>query len=198
MPNHRFVRHFFFFLLAAAFVGLTAFSAYAQSVPRVQWFFDADFTQTDKDCDGSLNNIGYVVAVNFNMFISSVEYMIQYPAKMTWTFDIPMNANQLNLGNTSVGVASAWTLPLDCFQPTVIMQVLYDWRCGNCDNPYDKNQPIVVGPDPTSGLLRFIRWPDNAEFQAIGMVSFVCYFTGPPPPTPVEPTTWGRIKALYE
>ncbi|MCH7548656.1 MAG: hypothetical protein IH969_03805 [Candidatus Krumholzibacteriota bacterium] len=194
MPNHRFVRHFFFFLLAAAFVGLTAFSAYAQSVPRVQWFFDADFTQTDKDCDGSLNNIGYVVAVNFNAFISAVEYRIDYPPRdFSWEFDLVVNENQFFIGSTPFGIASAWSLPLDCFQPTVIMQVLYDWSgCNNCNPAANTNQPIVAGPNPSSGRLRFVRFPDNAEFDAIGMLSLVC-----PGTIPVEETTWGQVKALY-
>ena len=191
------MRHRLLFLLAPMFVGLTAFSATAQ-IPNVQWFFDEGLTQTSKDCDGTTNQIGYVVAVNFNAFISAVEYIVEYPPSgdMQWLSDIPVNENQLNIGNTSAGVASAWSLPLDCFQPTVIMRVLYDWnRCGNCDNLNNQYQPIIVGADPISGQLRFVRWPDNAEFQAIGMLSLVCDTTNPPA---VEETTWGHVKALYE
>ena len=189
----RFILRLFF--LATIFVGLTAFRAYAQ-IPNVQWFFDANLTQTAFDCDGTTNQFGYIVAVNFNAFISAVEYKMDYPptGDLIWRIDIPVNPNQLNIGNTSVGVASAWSLPLDCFQPTVIMQVLYDWSgCNNCNPAANTNQPIVAGPNPSSGRLRFVRFPDNAEFDAIGMLSLVC-----PGTIPVEETTWGQVKALYE
>jgi hypothetical protein len=180
-------------VLAAAFVGLTAVGAYAQ-IANVQWFFDENLTQTSKDCDGSSNQTGYVVAINFNAFITAVEYMIVYPSDLVPTFDISVNEFQLNIGNTSTGVASTWSLPLDTFQPTVIMQVLYDWnQCGNCNPAANKNQPVLAAADPVSGLLQYLRFPDNASFTAIGMTSLVC-----PGTVPVEETSWGAVKALYD
>ncbi|MCH7548849.1 MAG: hypothetical protein IH969_04815 [Candidatus Krumholzibacteriota bacterium] len=189
------MRHRLFCFLATVFVGLTAFRAYAQ-IPNVQWFFDANLTQTAFDCDGTTNQFGYIVAVNFNAFISAVEYKINYPTSgdILWVADISVHASQLNIGNTTIGVASAWSLPLNCFQPTVIMQVLYDWRnCGDCTPIVNLIQLILAGPDPTSGRLRFVRFPDNAEFDAIGMTSLVCGAI-----LPVAETTWGQVKALYE
>ncbi len=135
-----------FLLLSAVFVILTAFNAHAQ-IPNVQWFFDANLTQTAFDCDGSTEQIGYVVATNFNEFISAIEYIIEYPPSgdIFWRADLSVNPNQLNIGNTLVGVASAWSLPLNCFQPTVIMKVLYDWvNCNNCNPAANQVQPITI------------------------------------------------------
>jgi hypothetical protein len=181
-------------VLAAAFVSLTALGAYAQ-IPNVQWFFDENLTQTSADCDGSAFNTGYIVAVNFNEFISSVEYTINYPVSgdMTIVGEGSVNALQLNIGNTQTGIASAWALPLNCFQPTVILQVIYSWNsCSNCNPGANKNQSIVADIHPT-GRLSYVRWPDNTRFDAIGMTSLVC-----PGAIPTEETSWGAVKALYD
>ena len=189
MPNGRFILPLS--LLATALVCLTAFSAHAQFFPRVQWFFDADLTQTDKDCDGSLAQLGYIVATDFNAWFSAVEYTVPYPHQMSWLADISVNENQVNIDFTSIGVASAWTIPMNGFSPVVIMKVLYDWRCGNCNKPSNAYGPIVVGPHP-SGRLSFVTFALE-RFDAMGMTSMVCLL-----PFPVEPTTWGRVKALYD
>jgi hypothetical protein len=175
-------------VLAVAFLSISAVGAFAQ-IPFVQWYFDANLTQTSADCSGQPAQFGYVVAVNFNVFLSSVEYQISYPPSMLWVADLSVNTNQLNIGSTPLSVASVWALPLNTFQPTPIMRVLYDWNCP--DGCYGI-QPVEVGPHQT-GRLSYVRFGDNARFDAIGMVSLVC-----PGPIPTEETSWGRVKALYD
>jgi hypothetical protein len=180
-------------VLAAAFLSLTAVGAFAQ-IPFVQWYFDANLTQTAADCidlpiEPSTLQTGHVVAVNFNVFLSSVEYTISYPPSVLWFADVPVNVNQLNIGATETGVASAWALPLNTFSPTPIMRVLYNWNCqGGCYGI----QPIEVGPHPT-GRLSYVQFGNNVRRDAIGMISLVC-----PDPIPAEETSWGKVKALYE
>ena len=190
MPNGRFILPLS--LLATALVCLTAFRAHAQ-IPCVQWYFDADLTQTDRDCDGSFAQLGYVTAVNFNVWFSAVEYMVSYPPQIFWMADIPVNENSSCIGSTPVGIACAWKIPMNGFSPVVIMKVQYDWRCPNCNRPRDGSQPVIVGPHPT-GRLSYITFALE-RFDAIGMVSMVCKFK---PPVPVEETSWGKVKALYD
>jgi hypothetical protein len=180
-------------VLAAAFVSIAAIGAMAQPVPFVQFYFDENHTMTAMDCPGpsSTPETGYIVAVNFNVFFTAIEYSVAYPPSMVFVADVRVNANQLNIGNSASGISSAWSLPMAGFNPIRILEVLYMWNCDDC---YDaQNQPIVVGPYPISGLLRYTRWPDNVLFDAVGMTSLVC-----PGPVPTEETSWGGIKALYE
>ena len=181
-------------VLAAAFISITAIGAMAQPVPNVQFYFDRNMTMTAMDCPGTSADIqsGYIVAVNFNMFFTAVEYSVPYPPSMLYLADVSVNANQLNVGNSADGISSAWSLPMAGFEPIRILEVLYMWQCdAGC---YDaENQAIVVGPYPISQQLRYTRWPDNTLFDAVGMTSLVC-----PGPVPVQETSWGGIKALYE
>jgi hypothetical protein len=182
-------------VLAAAFISLTAVGAYAQ-IPFVQWYFDNTMTQTTADCDGSTFQTGFVTAVNFNQLFSSVEYSVSYPWQMVWFADQNVNTEQLNIGNTPTGVASAWSLPMNGFGPIIIMRVIYNWHSGCTACQGNQNGPIVVGaafPIEPTGKVRFIRFPDNLEFEAVGMTSMVC-----PSGVPVEDTSWGRVKALYQ
>jgi hypothetical protein len=181
-------------VLAAAFVSLTAFGAYAQPVPNVQWFFDENTTMTAMDCPGTGANpaTGYIVAVNFNQFFSSLDYTVAYPPSIMWLADLPVDPiHQLNIGTTPGGIASAWNLPQNGFAPIKVLKVLFNWNCDDCYSA--QNQPIVVGPYPGQPSVRFVRWPDNVVFDAVGMTSLVC-----PGVVPVEETNWGQIKALYE
>ena len=180
-------------VLAAAFVSVSTIGAMAQPVPNVQFFFDRNMTMTAMDCPGTTGDIetGYVVAVNFEAFFSAIEYSVAYPPSMIYIADAPVNVNQLNIGNSNSGISSAWSLPMNGFEPIRILEVLYQWNCDDC---YDAaNGAIVVGEFPISGALRYTRWPDNTLFAAVGMTSLVC-----PGPVPVQESSWGGIKALYE
>jgi hypothetical protein len=179
-------------VLAAAFVSIMAIGAVAQPVPYVQFYFDRNMTMTAMDCPGTSTDIqsGYIVAVNFNMLFTAIEYSVAYPPSMLYLADAPVNENQLNIGFSNTGISSAWSLPLLGFEPIRILEVLYQWSCDNgCYDP----EAIIVGANPISGLLQFTRFPDNILFEAIGMTSLVC-----PGVVPVEETSWGGIKALYK
>ncbi|MCH7548166.1 MAG: hypothetical protein IH969_01290 [Candidatus Krumholzibacteriota bacterium] len=161
--------------------------------PSVRWYFDEDLTQTSADCDGSASNIAYIVAENFDAAFTSVEYRVAYPRDVQVIAEFGVNAWQLNVGVTQLGVVSTWSHPMNGYSPVVIMWVLYDWvSCGNCNSGANQNQPIFIEPHPESGQLSFTR-VSGERVDAVGMTSLVC----PSSIFPVEQTTWGKVKALY-
>lgn len=170
-------------LVAVVFVAVPT----AAQTPTVGVFFDRDLTRMDKDCPpgGGLDS-AYVVARNFNAFISGIEYAINYPASMAWMadFDVP----PVTLGTTPSGIAEAWSLPLNGYNPIVVAKVLFIWNCDGCTVTDD---PVVVVPYPYSGFVRAVDYPMYNFIVAVGMKSLVCATV------PTDDATWGRIKALY-
>ena len=67
-----------------------AFPLNAQ-VPEVQIFFEPRLNFTSANCPnapiGTFTQHVYVVANNFNMFISAIEYRIEYPSILIWLGD---------------------------------------------------------------------------------------------------------------
>jgi hypothetical protein len=166
-------------------------SAYAQE-PNIQVYFD-DMSSAQADCPpvGTPWNTEFttlwVVANNFDMYVAAVEFMIDYPPQLTWLGDI-YNTDTV-IGNSASGVSLAWTIPLDAFDRAVLMQATCAWACDGCAG--NENTPVDVVPNPNQGLLRALRWPDNVSFDVVGMRSLICATV------PVEETTWGQIKSLY-
>jgi hypothetical protein len=180
-------------VLAAAFVTVGAMGVSAQT-PNIQVYFDSNLSQTAAECQGiGAPQTLYVVANNFNMFLSAVEYSIDYSglSSLFYLADIPVAP--LNIGSTATGVASSWNIPQNAFGPMIVMTVLAQWNCDDCAGEL-ANQSIVVEPNPSalSGQVQAVRWPDNVVVVGLGMTSLVC-----PGPVPVAETTWGQIKSLY-
>lgn len=178
-------------VLAAAFLGIGAMSADAQ-VPNVQVYFDDLLQQTSKDCPpgvpGTVLDVCYVVANNFGIFMIGLEYQITYPPVMAFIGDNPTNG-ALELGNSAAGHALTWPIPQNAFGPFVANIVDFLWLCDGCDgNTY----PVVVGPNPQSGLVRGVEWQTINEVIGVGMTSLVC-----PGTVSNEESTWGKVKALY-
>jgi hypothetical protein len=123
------------------------------------------------------------------MWMIAVEYQVLYPFQIIWLSD---NTGGIDIGSSPVGIATSWPLPQNAFSPFAVNKVFFLYNCQLC---YEGNNiPIDVVPSPTaiSGQIQAVRWPDNVVFAAVGMRSLIC------PTIPVEETTWGNIKALYE
>jgi hypothetical protein len=179
---------------ALLILGLGASISSAQ-IPNVQVFFTSDWgtygaTHLDScppDPPGTVFDSLYVVASNFNMWMSAIEYQVIYPPAIMFLSD---NNGGLNIGTSPTGISTAWPLPQNAYVPLSVNKVYFIYMCQRC---YEgTNIPINVVPNPTTGLLQAVRWPDNITVPAIGMVSLIC------PTVPTEETTWGNIKALYE
>lgn len=160
-------------------------------VPYVQIYFDQNFSQTGVPCPtepvGTVQSTLYVVGHNFNCWIMAAEFAIDYSTKLTWEGDF--FDTDLHLGNSPTGVAIVWSLPKNAFGASLLMWAGVTWECDTCEG--NENTPVVVMPFPDSGLVRAIRYPDEAVITAVGMTSLIC------PTVPTNETTWGKVKALY-
>lgn len=179
-------------VVVAIAIGLFASVSSAQT-PHVVVYFDNTMTQMDACCPlepaGTVLQTLYVVANNFNMWVSGIEYMIDYPPALMFLGDF-IGDHQLSIGQSTTGIGVTWPLPANGFDPLLCQKANVLWMCTAGDAVYD--QLLMVLPYPSSGKVRAIRWPDEAEFLGVGLTSVIC-----PTEIPVQETTWGGIKALY-
>lgn len=166
-------------------------SIVSAQTPNIQVFFDEYFGQTHleqcpPDAPGTVLGQIYVVASNFNMWISAVEYGIAYPPQIGYAGDL---TGGLDIGSSPVGIATSWPFPINGFGPVLVNTVTIIYNCQLCyEGP---NIPIDVVPHPGTGFVRAVRYPENTLVSGVGMRSLIC------PTVPAEETTWGNIKALY-
>jgi hypothetical protein len=173
-------------------------------VPFFQVYFDDDsngsYGETQANC-GEVNAFQslYLVASNFNMFVSAVDYQVVLPPALFFISDnfpvVP--GGHLILGATpatisSEGLAVSYGLPRNGFAPMLITAMTTVWT-GAC-NCASGPASVLVGPYPGVGKTSptGIRWGDFQEVGAVGMTSLVC-----PGPVSTSERTWGGIKALY-
>ena len=178
------------FVFSALLILSLGTSIVSAQTPNVQVFFDEYFGQTHlSQCPdaptGTVVGTAYVVASNFGMWISAVEYGINYPAQLGFLGD---NTGGLDIGSSASGIASSWPFPINGYNPVLVNTVSFIFNCQLC---FDQDIPIQVIPHPLTGFVRAVRWPDNILFNGVGMTSLIC------PTVPSEETTWGNIKALY-
>ena len=177
-------------VLAVAVLGFTAYTADAQ-VANVQVYFDANFTQTQAICGGvGIPQDLFVVANNFGMFMSAIEYKVVLPPSLFYIAEV--TTAPVIVGNALAGVAMSWAVPQDAFGALGVSRIIATWQCNDCAFDLVADEPIVVVPHPISGLVRAVRWPDNTLFNAFGLTSIVCADV-----VPTEETNWGKVKALY-
>jgi len=181
-------------VLAVSFVCVGAINADAQT-PNVQVYFDQNLSQTQGLCAGAgVLSQAYVVANNFNSWLTAMEFGVVYPPSMAWLTDVMppegVANGWLSLGTTPLGLALSFPLPVNAFVPALVQQVLFTWTCDTCDGHL--NDPLIVVPHQVTGFIRGVQWPTNVLIPAIGQTSLVCA------DVPVEKKTWGGIKALYE
>jgi MFS family permease len=184
-------------VLAVAFVSIGAINADAQT-PNIQIYFNQNLSVTQGLCPGApvgtVFDKAYVVANNFNAWLSAIEFGVVYPPSMAWLGDaFPPEgvANAwLQLGSTPGGIALSFPIPVNGFVAAVVMEVNFLWMCDTCDGFL--NDQLIVTPSGMTGAIRGVQWPTNTLIPAIGQTSLVCA------DVPVEVKTWGGIKALYE
>jgi hypothetical protein len=165
----------------------------AQPIPNVQVYFTSEWgthgITAIEECPGvGVLDTVYVVASNFNMWMSAAEYMVEYPPEVIHLAD---NTGGIDIGASDTGIATSWPLPQNAFVPFAVNAVTIMYNCVGCPRT---DIPINVVPNPASisGQVQAVRWPDNSLITAVGMLSLIC------PTVPVEETSWGKIKALYE
>jgi hypothetical protein len=165
-------------------------------IPNIQVYFTSEWgtygqthlQECPPDPPGTVVGTLYIVAINFNMWMSAVEYQVNYPPQFIWLAD---NTGGIDIGQSPTGIATSWPLPQNAFVPYAVNTVTFIYNCQLCNS--GPNIPICVVPNPAaiSGQVQAVRWPDGTLIPAIGMKSLIC------PTIPVEETSWGQIKALY-
>lgn len=174
-------------LLTCIAILLLVFSATAVTAqtPIVQVVFDDAYLAQTHICTNGEIDSAFVVAKNFEAWIVGIEFAIQYPVSIPFFADT--DTPLLTMGNTASGITMVWQIPLNGYMPVKLCTIYY--RCNNCL----PDTPIRVVPHPVSGFVRATRYPDLAFIEAIGWTSIFC-----PDIIPVEKTTWGTVKALYQ
>jgi hypothetical protein len=184
--------------LAIAFVSLMAAGAMAQ-VSFFQVYFDDasndSYGETQSQCGPVFTSASlYLVALNWNMFVAAVDYQVVFPPALLYVSDTYPDTpgGTLNIGNSFDGAALSYGLPRNGFEPMLVSTISALWT-GSCDcSPQGVPQPLTVRGFEDKPAPQGVRWPDFAEFTAVGMTSLVC-----PGAVSTTETTWGGIKALY-
>ncbi len=180
------------FILFMLLVVVTAMPAAGNPVPGplVRVYFDENFQHDFLDCPGQIIDTLYVVAENFNTYLSAIEYQISYPTALSFLGDIiPEYPAALSIGSSPYGISIAYTIPLDAFGPALVQRVLVFWNCTNCEVC---REIIEVQPHPASGRIQAVRWPDPTTFEADALRAVICPCVG------TKQTTWGNVKSLYK
>ena len=180
-------------VLAVALVGVLAGSAMAQ-VPTVQVYFDSGHTETQTTCGpmGTLTTL-YVVMNNWNMNVTGVDFSVNYPPSLIWLVDVlPDPSTSISIGQSPTGIAISYAncCYLNAFVNHEVLQIIALW--GPCDCAIGPTAVVVGGYTPLGKTQpTAIRKEDFQEFGGLGMTSIICGTTA------TEPSTWGKVKALY-
>lgn len=179
-------------VVCAVVIGLGAVQANAQVEPNVSVYFDEALQNTQGNCmDVGAIQYLYVVANNFGMWMSGIEYMIEYPMQLSFVVDM-VNEDYLFVGASPLGIGVTFPIPAPAFDSFLVQRVLTQWNCDTCDGAPPAGWPLTVVGHPSSGMVRAVEFGTNRVVPAIGMTSSICATT------PANETTWGGIKALYE
>jgi hypothetical protein len=121
--------------------------------------------------------------------LSAAEFMIAYPGGfIQHTGDI-LIPGALQIGNSVDGISLSFPIPVNANHAGLLMSASFLWWCNNC---MITNVAVDVLPHPANGGPWVVTWPDLVLMPAIGMRSLVCSTV------PVEETSWGQIKSLYQ
>ena len=159
-------------------------------VPIVQVYLDKNLTQTDRH-DGcpppaTIDTV-YVVASGFSSPITDIEYRIDAYANFEFAVEL-FPSGFSGLGLTAEGVKVSFGAAIDASDKVVIETIIGLWFCG-CGTP--SFPYIEVLPHPASGKIQATRHSDMAKIEAAGGYNALCGLL------PVEPSTWGKLKAMY-
>jgi hypothetical protein len=180
-------------LLIAVCLALCASAASAQT-PNVAVYFDQGLQYQQAVCPtapiGTVADTLYVVANNFDIWMQRVEFAIYYPPEVMWLGDI-LPPGATSTGNSATCIGITYTTPLPAFIQAVVLMVSVLWMCDGCVL-HQIEYPIDVGPCPGQPWPRAVEWPNLSVHFGVGMRSVICFST------PVQETTWGKVKALYQ
>jgi hypothetical protein len=160
--------------------------------PTVQIYFDEQLQVPHRDNCGAILTFDtlYVVASSFNAQIVDIEYLVDVSSwgAMWWIVDL-IQPTYTATGESYAGIRVAFPSPVDATGAFLIQRIMVYWMC-DCSGV--ELHYVMVLPHPISGKVQATRWPDMTKIEGQGLAGVIC------PVLPVEETTWGSIKALYQ
>lgn len=188
-----------FTIMAILVAGIMTATGSPAQVPYMAVTFPSCGGALDCECQGTgvLDTLDVIVN-NLNMWVNTVEFALDFsgPQYVWWLEDLHLDGALFlgasywdGPGGSIDGVTIVYQTPIRAVGPTVVMRVHVLWDCDDCEN-----QPQVVKPVPHEvyGRIIVVRAFDYHVVELYGLTSLVCST-----PWPTEPTTWGRVKALY-
>lgn len=170
-------RRFGTFLSLVILTMVVSFSAIGSPPePTISVYFDEAHTIRSKDCPGPGLDTLYVVAEDFNTFLSGFDFKVILPPSLIWLADL--DTPPATVGTTITGITLGFPVPLNGFAPLQILSMLVLWNCVDCSS---NNQEIQVVENPTTMDLVGVRWPDFVKIDAVGGISLVCESLNQPP-----------------
>jgi hypothetical protein len=159
--------------------------------PFIAAYFDLDFTEETTVCSPGFGQVHFA-GVNWNVFVTGVQFAVVYPPAMTWEADT--NLQPVSAGTTPTGLAMGYATPQNGFFPVYICSSVFRWNCQvDCSDVVGgPDQPLLVVPHPLLGPVGVTDFPDFNLHTGVGLTAVICPVT-----VPTEETTWGRVKALY-
>ena len=176
-------------LALSTFLVLSLVTSATAQVPIVQVYLDSELVTIDRHCVafGEIDTI-YVAVSNFMQPIVDVEYRIETRGSFFLIQDLVPDGYTID-GYSGTGIRVSFGGAVAAFGKVLVEGVVGGWFCeSDCSGGPGI---ITVEPHPESGRVQATAWPDLVKIEATGGVNFLCGAL------PVEPTTWGSIKALY-
>jgi hypothetical protein len=183
-------------LLTFAIVATIAIASSASAqTPYFQVYFDQAMQESSADCPaaplGTVVDTLYVVAHNFNTWVTATDFMVDYGTHLSWLGEFAIGTT-LKLGDSPTGVAITWQSRRNGWGPIPMLQVTVLWQCNDCNGiSGTPGAEIVVLPNPGKIAPRVVETGTEQFIYGVGMTSLICALV------PVEETTWGQIKSLY-
>ncbi|MHC4216332.1 MAG: hypothetical protein ACYSWP_23520 [Planctomycetota bacterium] len=136
----------------------------------INLYFDDNFTQTSMDCPGS-GQMGtlYVVAEDFNSWLSAFEFKVNLPPSMHHIADV--TSCPLVIGNAVSGVSVSCPYPQNGYSQLLIAVIYFSWLCDDCSNA---NELLSVVEHPLTQFLGAVSYPGNVPIPASGGKAYVC------------------------
>ena len=172
-------------------------------VPNVALYTDKAFQEREiegcpEEPPGTILDTLYVVASGFNMAMASIEYRIDLSRYLAFMGDIvPAGVAE---GSSIDGIRISFPAPADATGQLLVQKIEFIYLlCQGCQDYQHPtimiiDVPLRVLPHPASGKIQAVRWPDMVAVEAVGLPAILCPRIG----VPIEGSTWGAIKSLYQ
>jgi len=181
-------------LLLLLAISIVCASAVVNAQPNITVYFDSNLSQTAAQCPpgtpGTVVDTVYVVLNNAASLLTGAEFMVDYSPAMTWLGDSPNT--DVAVGSSNSGISLGFNAPQNTADPVLLLKATVLWMCNDCSQT-DIQVTVMPHPDtPGATSPQIVTFPGFNTTDAVGMVSMICSTL------PVNESTWGRVKALYQ